>query len=335
MTFSEFSQETRPAIEKKLREIIGTIDKSRYPGLNAMLSYHMGWEGEGAGEKASGKRIRPVMVLLATSAAGKNWEDALPAAAAVELIHNFSLIHDDIEDQSDMRHGRKTVWSIWGEAQAINAGDCMFSLAFEALGSADGQPANILKALKNLQNTCVQLTSGQYLDMAYESSVELPLEDYWAMVGGKTAALLACSASIGPELTGAPETVKTALSNFAKNLGLAFQAQDDWLGVWGNSALIGKSTDSDLKSGKKSLPILLGLQSSREFRQRWDKRPFRDEEIQDLAELLKNDGIQELVEKETMDLTQKAKEALHAIKPWNYYLDYLDELADKLLCREK
>lgn len=335
MTFSAFSQEVRPAIEKKLRDVIGTIDKSSYPDLYAMLAYHMGWEGDGAGEKVTGKRIRPVMVLLATAAAGKNWKDAIPAAAAVELIHNFSLIHDDIEDQSEMRHGRKTVWSIWGEAQAINAGDCMFSLAFEALGSAGGQPENILKALKNLQTTCVQLTSGQYLDMAYESQSMLPVESYWAMVDGKTAALLACSASIGPELTGAPDNTKTALSVFARNLGLAFQAQDDWLGVWGDSALIGKSTESDLASGKKSLPILLGLHSSKDFQQRWKKRPFGEEEIRELAEILKKDGIQKLVEYETLRLTKNAKDALHGIKPWNCYLEYLDELADMLLCRDK
>lgn len=335
MTLSTFTKEVRPAVENMLREIIDTVDKRQFSGLHTMLSYHMGWEGEGAGGEASGKRIRPLLALLATSAVGKQWHDALPAAAAVELIHNFSLIHDDIEDQSDFRHGRKTVWSLWGEAQAINTGDCMFSLAFQALGSARGTAENILKALQNLQTTSVRLTGGQYLDMAYENQSELPLDGYWKMVGGKTAALLACSASIGPELTGGDDNSISALADFAWNLGLAFQAQDDWLGVWGDCAVIGKSTNNDLKSGKKTLPILLGLKSSADFRKRWAMRPFTDDEIPELSEILKKDGIDEIVEEETARLTRQAKDALQKVQPWNDYLDCLNELADKLLDRVK
>ncbi len=335
MTLLKFFEEVRPAVEMTLREIINTVDRDRFPELHSMLSYHMGWEGEDAGEKARGKRIRPLMVLLTTSAAGKKWEDALPAAAAVELIHNFSLIHDDIEDRSDYRHGRKTVWAKWGEAQAINTGDCMFSLAFQALTSVKGKPENVVQAIQKLQETCVKLTQGQFLDMAYEAKNELPLESYWTMVGGKTAALLSCSAAIGPILTDADDNITQALSDYAWNLGLAFQAQDDWLGIWGDSALLGKSTDSDLKTGKKSLPVLLGLEASQDFQQHWENRPFHDDEIPELAELLKKAGIQKMVSDETTRLTKRAKEALQRIHPRNEFLGYLDELADMLLGRNR
>jgi geranylgeranyl diphosphate synthase, type I len=335
MNLAEFSAEVRPSIETELQKVINGIDKNKFYELRRMLSYHMGWEGEGAGEKARGKRIRPLLVLLATTAVGQNWREALPAAAAVELIHNFSLIHDDIEDRSDYRHGRKTVWSIWGEAQAINAGDCMFSLAFKALSANPCKPENTVKAMQILQETCVTLTEGQFLDMAFESTNDLPLDNYWTMVGGKTAALLACSASIGATMTGAETRYSRALHEFAWNLGLAFQAQDDWLGIWGDSALIGKSTDSDLYSGKKSLPVIFGLKESSEFRKRWKNRPFTEVDIPVLASILKDDGIQQMVEKETARLTVDAKNALSGLPDHNIYVDILFELADVLLGRKK
>lgn len=335
MSLEEFRVLTRPLIEDELKKCLQIDQEDVYEGLRAMMAYHLGWEGEGAGEKAQGKRIRPLLVLLGADTAGKNWKDALPAAAAVELIHNFSLIHDDIEDLSEFRHGRKTVWSIQGEAQAINTGDCMFSLAFKALCRSNGKPADVLRAVDLLQSTCVQLTKGQYLDMAYESAENLPLDAYWPMVGGKTASLLACSAAIGAVVTGADPQIVKALKDFAWNLGLAFQAQDDWLGIWGDSVLTGKSADSDLVTGKKSLPILYGLNTSPEFAKRWKNRPFTAEDTVDLAVILSNDGVQEWVENETARLTAMAKEALENLPVKNHGYSALLALADLLLKRNK
>lgn len=335
MSLDEFRVLTRPFIEDELKKCLQIDQEGRYEGLRATMAYHLGWEGEGAGEKAQGKRIRPLLVLLGAEAAGNNWKDALPAAAAVELIHNFSLIHDDIEDRSEYRHGRKTVWAIQGEAQAINTGDCMFSLAFTALCRSTGQPGDILRAVDLLQSTCVQLTKGQFLDMAYESAESLPVDAYWPMVGGKTASLLACSAAIGATITGADQQIVNALKEFAWNLGLAFQAQDDWLGIWGDSALTGKSAESDLVTGKKSLPILYGLNTSPEFQKRWNNRPFAPEETAALAEILTKDGVQEWVETETARLTLMAKEALKTLPEKNTGFSSLLTLADLLLKRNK
>jgi geranylgeranyl diphosphate synthase type I len=335
MSLEEFRVLTRPFIENELKQIIQCENDERYEGLLGMMAYHLGWEGEGAGEKAQGKRIRPLLTLLATEAAGKNWKDALPAAAAVELIHNFSLIHDDIEDRSDYRHGRKTIWTLQGEAQAINTGDCMFALAFKALNRSTGDPVDVLKAVDLLQSTCVQLTKGQYLDMAYENAESLSVDAYWPMVGGKTASLLACSASIGATVTGAEKPVIDALNKFAWNLGLAFQAQDDWLGIWGDSVLTGKSADSDLMTGKKSLPVLYGLTVSKEFQKRWQKRPFDQEDISELARLLIGDGVQEWVEKETSRLTGLANAALETLPDRNLACNDLLILAGQLLKRSK
>jgi geranylgeranyl diphosphate synthase type I len=335
MNLNEFSLQTRPVIEEELQRIVNTLGTGHFDELRGMMAYHLGWEGDGAGEKARGKRIRPILCLLSTFAAGKPWEKAIPAAAAVELIHNFSLIHDDIEDQSDCRHGRRTVWSIWGEPQAINTGDCMFTLAFKAIVQCGASPENILPAVDLLQDTCVLLTKGQFLDMAYEQKDEIPLEAYWHMVGGKTAALLSCSAAIGATLSGAePGNIK-ALHEFGWNLGLAFQAQDDWLGVWGDSALTGKSNQSDLMSGKKALPALFGLASDGEFKQRWNNRPFQSDEIADLADILIKDGVQQKVEAETARYTQMANQALDQLVSRNDAFESLHELANQLLSRKQ
>jgi len=201
----------RSRVESELQIAVDAMEVASTPELKSMLAYHMGWEGDGAGTKAQGKRIRPLIVLLSAGAAGGDWEKALPAAVAVELIHNFSLIHDDIQDNSTVRHGRLTVWKKWGIPQAINAGDLMFVLAHRALlGMKEGTSVEItMLSSQILQNTCVELTRGQYLDMSYESRQEVTLEDYWAMVKGKTGALIACAAELGALASGSTQTKRS------------------------------------------------------------------------------------------------------------------------------
>ena len=189
----------RPAVEVELQRVLAELLPTRQPELRSMLAYAMGWEGEGAGAEAQGKRIRPVLLLLSASAAGGDWRKALPAAAAVEYVHNFSLIHDDIQDGSRLRRGRPTVWVKWGTAQAINAGDVMFTLAHLAIYDlCRVLPAPLaLDAASVLEMTCMALTEGQYLDLSYEQRSDLTQADYWPMIAGKTAALLGCCAELG------------------------------------------------------------------------------------------------------------------------------------------
>jgi geranylgeranyl diphosphate synthase type I len=170
---------------------------------------------------------------------GGKWENSLPAAAAVELVHNFSLIHDDIEDNSHLRRGRPTVWTKWGIPQAINTGDAMFTLAHLTILGLEStcSKAITLKAAAILQETCLELTQGQYLDIAYESQKELSIEGYWLMVSGKTAAMLAASTELGGLAAGCSPEEQQAYHEFGHALGLAFQVQDDYLGIWGEVEL--------------------------------------------------------------------------------------------------
>ncbi len=326
----------REAIETELKEIVFHDIPAEYSGMCPLLAYHMGWEGEEAGPEAQGKRIRPLLVLLCTLAGGGEWRQALPAAAAVELIHNFSLIHDDIQDQSPLRRGRNTVWVNWGVAQAINAGDLMYTLAFSALQRLKTNlTAEIaLDAHQILETTCIRLTGGQYLDLSYEKIRTLPLEAYWPMIGGKTAALLACCAELGALASGVDLVHRRAFRDFGYQLGLAFQVQDDWLGIWGDSTRTGKSVESDLVSGKKTLPVVYSLHQNREFARRWLEGPVTLDEVGPLARLLEMEGAREFTHQHANRLTHMALEALDqaAVDPRGKSL--LLAMAQSLLKRE-
>ncbi|NLG96402.1 MAG: polyprenyl synthetase family protein [Chloroflexi bacterium] len=312
MNLQDYVQVMRPTVEKQLRAFIDNSIPSDYPELRAMLAYHMGWEGEGAGPEAGGKRIRPLLVLLCAEAAGGCWQDALPAAVSVELLHNFSLIHDDIQDNSPLRRGRPTVWVKWGQAQAINAGDVMFTLAFLAIQdlAATLDPQQVLLANRILQQTCLRLTQGQYLDISYETRPSLPVEAYWPMIGGKTSELLACCCELGALAARAGRDRAERFRSFGYNLGLAFQVLDDWLGIWGDAALTGKSVESDLATGKKTLPVLYGLQQGGEFARLWMQGKIAPKDVPTAVRLLEAAGAKTHTLETAERLTASALEAL-------------------------
>ena len=250
----------RPDLEAELRRIVG---HSPLP-LYQMMRYHLGWiDVSGQSQLTSGRKLlRPSLCLLSCESVGGNWHLALPAAAALELVHNFSLIHDDIEDESRERRGRPTVWSVWGQPQAINTGDAMHTLARLALLRLEGKgvaPGKILSAVRLLDETCLRLCEGQYLDMSYEERLDISIDDYLEMIGLKTAALFECSLRLGALLGTEDERVIEGMGRFGNNLGLAFQIQDDVLGIWGEDEITGKPA-SDLLEKKKTLPVIYGIQ---------------------------------------------------------------------------
>lgn len=323
------------AVEDELRRHVARLDQPRTREFHEMMTYHLGWTGEGAGPEASGKRIRPLLLLLVNAAAGGDWRKALPAAAAVELIHNFSLIHDDIEDNSDLRRGRPTVWKRWGLAQGVNAGDGMFVLSgLAACALAQSHPPEVaLEAVRILQETCLDLTRGQFLDISYEGRQDLTVEDYWPMIAGKTAALLAAAATTGALLAGVEESTRRAYAEFAHALGLAFQIRDDILGIWGDPQVTGKSAQSDLVAGKKSLPVLYGLERNGAFAKRWRQGAIRPEEANAMADLLAREGAQLRALQTADQLTDLALDALKMADPQGEAGAALHDLARKLLQR--
>ncbi|MCC7361654.1 MAG: polyprenyl synthetase family protein [Anaerolineales bacterium] len=349
MSLAELAPTYLAALESELRQAIGSEAQHRQPHRGAeapapasayldeyyaMLAYHLGWTDGGKG----GKRIRPLLCLLTCTAAGGDWRQALPIAAAVELIHNFSLLHDDIQDNSPLRHGRPTVWTRWGAAQAINAGDAMFTLAYLAphrLRAAGVSAEVALDCLADLTQTCLFLTQGQYLDMAYEQRAQISVAEYLTMIEKKTAVLIAAAARLGARVAGAAPARLEAFYHFGWNLGMAFQLQDDLLGIWGDPAVTGKSAASDLEKRKKSLPVVFGLERSPGFAAAYAAPHPAGAPVAALAAELAALGAREEVERRAQATTTAAMEALEVCDAAEPAARALSDLASQLLRRNQ
>ncbi len=327
------------ALEAELHRLVGSAP----PQLDeyyAMLEYHLGWTDGATGQRSpsGGKRLRPLLCLLTCAAAGGDWQQALPMAAAIELLHNFSLIHDDIQDNSPLRRGRPTVWKKWGQAQAINAGDALFTLAHLAphqLTRRGLTPAAALSALEAFDRTCLKLTQGQYLDMAFEQRERVTTAEYLAMIEAKTAALIAAATGLGANLAGVDEDRVASFFHYGRSLGLAFQIQDDLLGIWGDPAVTGKSAASDLEKRKKSLPVVYGLERSEDFARAYAAPHAPGDSVAALTARLEALGARDYTQKMAFDLTKEANHYLTAAAPAGEAGAALRELTDQLLDRNQ
>jgi len=344
MTLASLAPPYLEALEAELHAAVGsehTHQSTPVPPGNerlgeyyTMLEYHLGWEPG----LTRGKRLRPLLCLLCCAGAGGNWRQALPIAAAIELIHNFSLIHDDIQDNSPLRHGQPTVWSRWGQAQAINAGDAMFTLAFlaphrlTALGVGAETTLNILSELKR---TCLALTQGQYLDMAFEQRSRISVDEYLTMIEKKTAVLISAATRLGAGLAGISLERAQSFSEYGLSLGLAFQLQDDLLGIWGDPEITGKSTLSDLEKRKKSLPVVYGLERSTEFAHAYAQTHAPGSDVGELAAKLEQLGAREYVTDAVHEMTGRARSALRVAAPVGPAGEALTELTSQLLNRNQ
>jgi geranylgeranyl diphosphate synthase type I len=334
-------------IENELKRQVARLDQPPFRLFHEMLAYHMGWSGEGAGTQAAGKRVRPLLLLLSAQvcieakeineAKGTNWLHAVPAAASVELIHNFSLVHDDIQDNSPLRRGRQTAWVKWGAPMAINIGDALFVIANQAMLDLRRRfPAeSVVRAAAILNDCCLRLTQGQYLDMSFEGRADVNMEDYWKMIDGKTSALLSACTSIGALLGYAKDDQVNAFAHFGHHLGRAFQVLDDILGIWGDEALTGKSAASDLLEGKNSLPVLFALEQGGRFAERWKQGPIRPDEVAEIASLLEREGAKAHAQSAAEAETQKALAYLDQAGARGEAGVALLELADLLLKRRQ
>lgn len=236
------------------------------PRLRRPTEYHFGWvEPDGTpiapGAARTGKAVRPALAVLGAEAAGADATVAVPGAVAMELIHNFSLIHDDIMDGDRTRHHRPTVWDVYGVSEAILVGDAIHTLAFQVLeAGTDGSP-HAAAALRCVTDATASMITGQAQDADLDGRLDGTLAECLEMERNKTGALLAGSVGVGAVLAGAGRPVVDALERFGFELGLAFQAVDDVLGIWGDPAATGKPVGNDLRERKKSIPVMLALET--------------------------------------------------------------------------
>ncbi|MGW1494897.1 polyprenyl synthetase family protein [Streptomyces sp. NPDC002402] len=316
------------------------------PPMDTVASYHFGWidaQGRPA-DGDGGKAVRPALALLSAEAAGAAPEVGIPGAVAVELVHNFSLLHDDLMDGDEQRRHRDTVWKVHGPAQAILVGDALFALAGEVLLELGTVEAG--RATRRLTTATRKLIDGQAQDISYEHRERVTVEECLEMEGNKTGALLACACSIGAVLGGADDKMADTLEAYGYHLGLAFQAVDDLLGIWGDPEATGKQTWSDLRQRKKSLPVVAALAAGGPASQRLgellaadaksnDFDTFSEEEFATRAALIEEAGGREWTSDEARRQHAIAIEALSGVDMPEQVRAQLVALADFVVVRKR
>ncbi len=248
---------TRLAVDPALRAAVESLPES----MRRIAGYHLGWlNADGSAAYAdAGKAIRPALVLAAAHALGGRPAPAAPAAAAVELVHNFTLLHDDVLDRDPTRRHRPSAWAVFGTEDAVLAGDALHALAMRLL-TEDTHPA-APRAATRLSECVIELCDGQHADCEFERRTDVSLDECLAMAEAKTGALLGCACALGALYAGADDATADALDAFGRQVGLAFQLIDDLIGIWGDAEVTGKPVGADLAARKKSLPVVAALRS--------------------------------------------------------------------------
>ena len=320
-----------------------------FPGLadlNTPLRYHLGWadkDGNPATTPASqGKALRPTLCMFACEALGGDLQHAVSAAAAIELIHNFSLIHDDIQDQDVERRHQPTVWSIWGQPKALVAGDSMQCLGdLSALRGAQRgvAPETTVRVSGILTEAYLEMIEGQCLDLGFEARTAITTDEYLHMIACKTGALIRCSVEIGAALANDDPQVTAAFASFGDYLGRAFQIRDDYLGVWGDEVATGKSTDSDIRRRKKSFPAVFALDrasgaSRQDLHRIYAQEDLDDSDVERVMAIMDELGAPQYANQLTAESAEQAIHALADIDLPRWARNEVDQLVDFLARRE-
>ena len=306
-----------------------------FPGpLRHVAGYHLGWWDEhGDPTTSAGKAIRPVLAQLAAEAVGGTADTAVPAAAAVELVHNFTLLHDDVLDGDRTRRHRPAAWHVFGVDAAVLAGDAMLAAAFDVL-AAGGHPA-ALGGVRVLNAAVLELVGGEHADLAFERRHDVGVAECVAMAERKTGGLLAGACALGALFGGGRPAAVAGLRDFALRLGVAFQHVDDLLGIWGEPAKTGKPVHADLVARKKSLPVVAALTSGtpagRELAELYRRDPI---DAGRAAELVEEAGGRAWSERQADLLLTGALDRLDSIAPAPRAAAELTALAHTIVHRD-
>ncbi|MFF8844246.1 polyprenyl synthetase family protein [Streptomyces sp. NPDC015127] len=333
-------QWARALVAPALRDAIGDLPDPE----GRIAGYHRGWYAadgsrlpSSAGGERGGKAVRPALVFLAARAVGGSPDSAVPGAVAVELIHDFSLLHDDVIDGDPLRRHRPAAWTVYGTPGAVLAGDALLVSALRTLVAAPAPVADA--AVREALTMLGELMVGQSRDVSFEKASRVRVEQYLAMAEGKTGALMGCACALGGVLAGAgPERV-AGLRDFGRCLGVAFQCVDDLLGIWGESARSGKPVGADLVARKKSLPVVAALSDDGAAGRRLAAlyarpEPLDEAEIALAAELVEQAGGREATEREVVRQTTAAMRALSRAEPTADVYRQMQELALLLTRRD-
>lgn len=331
MDMLDFLQEKAEIVDEKIDEL---IPENAEPQELTEASRHL--------ITAGGKRLRPVLTLTASEAVGENTKNAIETAAAVEILHTFTLVHDDIMDQDELRRGVETVHEGWDESMAIIAGDALFAKVFEALGEnakkANLSAEKIIQLFDTVSKTSFKICQGQALDVGFEKRYKVTDSEYLEMVEKKTGALIKASTKSGALLGGGNEKEVNALAEYGKLTGIAFQIHDDLLGVAGEQEKVGKPIGSDIREGKWTLPTVHAYQEATQEERGilldiLGTEDAPDKEIEKVVDIFKKNGAIEFAKSKAQEWVENAKSELEII-PDSESKDFLLELADFSIERE-
>ena len=333
-------QRYKSLIDSSLRKSLANTTLSAY----SMLRYSMGWEDtDGSPMVATqGKALRPTLCLLACEATGGRIEKALPSAISLELIHHFSLIHDDIQDRDQTRHHRPTIWAVWGEPKALTVGNIMRGIANMSLwklADEDLSPEEILNLTSLLTNAYLEMIEGQYLDISYEGSHNISIADYLEMISKKTGALIRCALCLGALASTRNEPIAQAFLEFGRSLGFIFQIQDDVLGIWGQPNTTGKPVGADILRKKNTLPVVFTMSETRGtdrkiLQEIYNGPVIGDEEISSVLDIMDRVGAKQYANDLAIQHHERAMNSLDSIKLVSDFQKDFKDLTNFLLIRQ-
>ena len=336
-------------------ELGRAVPESDGADVHLLMRYHLGWvdrHGEPTASASSqGKALRPTLCMFAcealnsaSRASGHNYGQnrAMPAAAALELIHNFSLLHDDIQDQDLERRHQPTAWSLWGIPRALVAGDAMQStgdLAMLRVVQEGVSPEVSLKVLAALIGSYLEMIEGQCLDLEFEGRTDITTNEYLHMIACKTGALIRCGLETGALLADGDEETVRAFARFGEGLGQAFQIRDDYLGIWGDEATLGKATGNDIRRRKKSYPVVFALERAGgaaldDMQRIYSQTELDEDDVQRVLAILNEVGARESAQELTEAAANRALEALSPVSLPGWARAEAEELVDFLARRE-
>ena len=333
-TLPDSLRRARVIVTPVMRDAVGRLA----PVLRRPVEYHMGWvDADGQPTDAnSGKHVRAALALLSAQAVGADETLAIPGAVAIEMVHNFSLMHDDVIDNDRERRHRPTVWALYGIGSAIVAGDALQLLAAQVLLESGSQGVAATRALLEATSTMIE---GEADDIAFEIDPDVTLERCLAAASAKTGALLGCAASIGAVLAGAPDRQVRALTEYGLHLGLAFQAVDDLLGIWGEPAITGKPVWSDLRQSKKSIPVTAAFANANgqadELRALLAGSRTSERDARAAAELIDQCGARDYTEQTARAHLEEALTALDRAHATPSAREELTALAEFIVARDR
>ncbi len=312
----------RSHLENALADAVPALEQ--HP-INTLLRYHLGWSDRSGNPSptpaSQGKALRPTLCMFACEAFEGQLDHAAPAAAAVELIHNFSLIHDDIQDRGYERRHQPTVWAVWGTSPALVAGDSMQSLGdFTSIRATDSvSPATAIRVSCLITASYLEMIEGQCRDLQFEQRENIGTDEYLDMIALKTGALIRSSLVIGAALATEDSETIDGVARFGRAIGRLFQIRDDYLGIWGDDAITGKSTDSDIVQRKKSYPIVYAFQESAgpnrtELSRLYAKETLEEPDVDRVLEVLQDIGAAVQTDALTEATAQEARESLSVLE---------------------